>query len=217
MTMSFNSNIRNKINALNNNTKLNNSSSKPAIKVTNSISEKIKKLSSSTSTSSNEPPALAITNASLKQSSKETPKDKDIPKDIPKETKPNTTPPISSSNNSSSGIIKANDINVIKEINVSSNNADIPKLTSQSDLNHELEVSDPNVNIFSSESFIIEKDSSGNGSLASTIDYPFLAEEEDSSISLDSSTLLLSSLNADSTILDSDGKFLCNSISYRNS
>lgn len=45
--MSFNSNIRSKINALNNNAKANSVSSKPNIKVSNSISEKIKKLSSS--------------------------------------------------------------------------------------------------------------------------------------------------------------------------
>ncbi|RNA11089.1 SOGA2, partial [Brachionus plicatilis] len=46
--MSFNSNIRSKINALNNNAKGNSVASKPNIKVSNSISEKIKKLSSST-------------------------------------------------------------------------------------------------------------------------------------------------------------------------
>lgn len=45
--MSFNNtNIRNKINALNNNVKANSVPNKPNIKVSNSISEKIKKLSS---------------------------------------------------------------------------------------------------------------------------------------------------------------------------
>ncbi|CAF0782220.1 unnamed protein product [Brachionus calyciflorus] len=56
--MSFNSNIKSKINALNDKTKANNVANKPNIKVSNSISEKIKKLSTSSTSSNESTPSL---------------------------------------------------------------------------------------------------------------------------------------------------------------